>query len=135
MAKAKRLDPLKISLIGIGALLVFFIAMVIINRPETWEDYATSQSEEDTYFVYAYSESCAYCQQIADDVANFTTSNAMNIELVPVDVNNPTVPTPNDMAVPRIYVVHDGEITQVKTGPQEIVQGIFSEVENGTFQP
>jgi hypothetical protein len=144
MAKPKRLDPLKISLIGIGALFVFFIAMILINRPESWEDHITSQSEEETYFVYVYSEFCSVCNEIADDVAAFTASNAMDMELVPVDVNNPTVPTPDDMSVPRVYVVHNGEITQTRIGKFEIIggmsstgfkEGIFNEVENGTFQP
>ncbi|MFW5838392.1 MAG: thioredoxin domain-containing protein [Bacillota bacterium] len=135
MAERKRLDPLKISLIGIGALFVFFIAMIILNRPESWDDYITSQSEEETYFVYVYSETCAACQSIANDVADFTASNAMDIELVPVDVNNPSVPNPpNDLTVPTLYVVHNEEITDTQVGTTSVL-GVFNEVENGAFQP
>lgn len=132
----KQLDPLKIGLIALGGLFVFFVAMVLIFRPDSWEDYITSQSEEETYFVYIYTDDCIYCQQIATDVANFTQSNTMDIELIPVDAYAPSVPTPSSdfQGTPTLYVVHKGEITDELVGPNSILQ-LFEEVNMGIFQP
>ncbi|MFW6319819.1 MAG: thioredoxin domain-containing protein [Bacillota bacterium] len=135
MAKRKRLDPLKISLLAIGALFVFFIATIIINRPESWEEHITTRSDEETYFVYVYSETCSACQVIANDVADFTASNAMDIEVVPVDIYSPTVPKPpSSMSTPTMYVVHNEEIVDTRVGSSEVLS-LFNEVKNGTFQP
>ena len=133
-ARKIRLDPLKIAIFTFLGLLLFFIVIVFIFSLGDWDDYILDLSDNETYFVYAYTETCSECQEIRDDVADFTASNAMDIELIPVNVALPTVPAPNDMLVPRIYVIYNSEIVSMHTGIDD-VRALFTSVEQGVFQP
>ena len=135
MAKSlssKSKDPLKIVLYVVAGLFIFFVAVLLFTREQDWEDYLADLSDNETYFVYLYSDNCDACAKITDEVADFTQSNTMNIELIPLDANNRVVP--DDYYTPTILVVHNNEIAQTVVGMDHVLD-LFDEVEAGTFQP
>ena len=125
-------DPLKIALYVVAGIFVFFIAVLVFTREQDWEDYLADLSDNETYFVYLYGADCNDCVQIEDEVADFTQSNAMSIELIPLNAYNPVVP--EDYYTPTIIVVHNNEIAQTVVGMDHVLD-LFDEVEAGTFQP
>ncbi|MFH5882299.1 MAG: thioredoxin family protein [Candidatus Izemoplasmataceae bacterium] len=138
----KKLDPIKLSFFIIFGLLLLFTAVTFIHNLQQsryhikdWSE-VTTKHEEGTYFVYVYSDSCVYCQQIRGDVSNFVSGNEQDMPLYYVDWTL----VPQSLrgtaitGTPSLLVIHDGVWVNTIVGPGPIVNA-FDQVNNGTFQP
>ena len=129
-----RLDPLKIAIIGVVGLALFFVVMIIAFG-ENWESQVAELSDEETFFVYLYTEDCEFCQELAPEIQFFTQEQPMGIHLIPEDAATTSIRLPSDQSrVPRIFVVHQGEIVRIEAGLPDI-RALLNEAHQGIFQP
>ena len=123
-------------------VLMAFTAMVALSacqdevEQSPWDAHVISQSDDTLFFVYAYTETCPACISIKDDIASFKASNAMDIELIAINVHqvDESIEFPEGLAVPRVYIVYNGEITRYETGVTDVLY-LFASVETETFTP
>ena len=132
--KKLTIDPLKIAIFGVIGLAIFFIVMIVAFDRD-WEDEVTNLSDEETYFVYLYTDTCERCQKLVPEIQFFIQQQPMDIPLIPEDSETSSINFPSEQSiVPRVFVVHQGEIVRIEAGLTN-VRNLLQEGLTGVFQP
>ncbi|MEC9484752.1 MAG: thioredoxin domain-containing protein [Candidatus Izemoplasma sp.] len=123
---------LKLGVTFAGIFAVLVLALFVYDAVNQSTDYdsfdhidsyqAFPQQPESEYLVYVYSESCAACQQIQEDVFTFAESNAANMKVYFADVNNVSGSNnyPGLTGTPGILHVRNGVVINLQTGVQNV---------------
>ena len=115
------LGVILLLIVSLSAVIVIFNARNRISEDDfvrNWSNVLEMQ-DDDTYFVYIYSDGCPACQQIRNEVLVFYRDEPSGINLYYLDVDNVSgapSPTFSLTGVPAIIVVRDGVFVETITG-------------------
>ena len=130
------------------SLVVGLIISNIVNPQLDYDDfdyvtnYQQIQSQDESeYFVYYYSETCGYCQQIKNRVMAFSEENGADVKVYMMDAYNVSGyrelvfdPISGDVlgGTPALIAVSNGTIRHISSGYIEVLNTI-DEVNDGTY--